>query len=231
MPASEAVEPQHARYSVRPHRSPEGAMICTVVEGRRTSSASMGIAVVLLPSDGRGRRRPGRSHRAAELCRVTASGSDRLLIRPAWWARPMPAPQQTAHAKGSQLGASCTTSHAAMPAPEPDSDPPGPPPPHSQLRKRRVAACGGSRVVREGWGSVATGTLIAAKRSRSYTGPCVPCGQRRASSPGWLRPRPRAGAVLTRTWNPASGPWCSRCSPRTQGVHKLADRLYSAMDL
>jgi hypothetical protein len=39
--------------------------------------------------------------------------------------------------KATHGGASCTTSHAAVPASEPDSDPPGPPPPHSQLQKRQ----------------------------------------------------------------------------------------------
>ncbi len=37
--------------------------------------------------------------------------------------------------KATHRGASCTTSHAGVPASEPDSDPPGPPPPHSQLHK------------------------------------------------------------------------------------------------
>ena len=41
--------------------------------------------------------------------------------------------------KATRRGASCTTSHAVVPAPEPDSDPPGPHPPHSQLHKGRAA--------------------------------------------------------------------------------------------
>src|ERR671912_2918710 len=42
--------------------------------------------------------------------------------------------------KATHRGASCTTSHTAVPASEPDGNPPGPPPPHSQFTKADASA-------------------------------------------------------------------------------------------
>jgi len=63
---------------------PDDCVYCLCQHGHAASC--------LLPGWGRSRHRPGRSHRVAHLWRVTPS-ADRLLIRPARWARPEPANQ------------------------------------------------------------------------------------------------------------------------------------------
>jgi hypothetical protein len=63
-------------------------------------------------------RRPGsKSPRGRTVTGHNRAWLDRLLIRPAGWARPTPAPGRQLTAEGNPMGASCTTSHAAVPTP------------------------------------------------------------------------------------------------------------------
>src|SRR6266508_4113526 len=88
------------------------------------------------------------------------------------WARPTPAPPQTVQRHGSHPGASRTERHAAMPVPNPASDPPGPPPnTHSCIARgcSRVAvlaqaASTGTAVTTSGRGGVVRVIPLLARR-------------------------------------------------------------------
>src|SRR5437773_2676062 len=99
-----------------------------------TNSASTGMDVLLVWG-GRELASAWEQVTAQQNCDGSQPGAglDRLLIRPARWPGRRRHHRRQLRPQGNPSGASCTTSHTAVPAPKPDSDPPRPPPPHSQL--------------------------------------------------------------------------------------------------